>query len=174
MIRVVVTDLAEMPCEGVLRSISSDLEADTAVGRALELGAGSAVSDRLRAMGTLPVGAAVITPGGGLAASFLIHVVVQSREEPVRPDALRMALVNGLRRAQEWGLESLALPPLGMGAGNLEAEDSAAVMVPVIQGHLRSHQHPREVVIVVAGGYENEVFTGAVDLAQRQAAAGEN
>jgi serine/threonine-protein kinase len=144
-----------MDCEGVLRSISSDLEADTAVGRTLELGAGPQVSDRLRAMGTLPVGAAVITPGGGLAASFLIHVVLQSRDEPVRAESLRAALTNGLRRAQEWGLESLALPPLGMGAGNLEAEESAAVMVPLIQGHLSGQAHPREVVIVVAAAAGN-------------------
>jgi serine/threonine-protein kinase len=174
MIRVVVTDLAGMTTEGVLRSIASDLAADTPLSRTLELRAGARVAERLQAMGTLPVGAAVITPGGDLAAGFLIHVVLQSPEEPVRAGGVRSALVNGLRRAQEWGLESLALPPLGMGAGNLQAEDSAAVMVPVIQDHLQRHEYPNEVVIVVANDYEEDVFLRAVELARRQSSAREN
>ncbi len=174
MIRVVVADLAEVICEGILRSISSDLAADTPVSRSVELRAGSGVSDRLQAMGPLPVGAAVITPGGDLSAGFLIHMVLQSKEEPVGAGGLRSALVNGLRRAQEWGLESVAIPPLGMGAGNLEAEDSASVMVPVLQDHLRKFEYPRDVIIVAASDYEEDVFLRAVELAQRQTSAQEN
>ncbi len=174
MIRVAQSPITEAGCEAVLRSVSSDLEADTPLSRTLELGAGNRVSDRLQAMGTLPVGAAVITPGGDLGVGFLIHVVLQSAEEPVGPEGLGLALLNGLRRAQEWGLETVAIPPLGIGAGNLEAEDSAAVMVPVIRNHLQGAEHPKEVVIVVASDYEESVFLGAVALADRQSAAREN
>ena len=98
----------------------------------------------IQAMGDLPVGAAVITPGGKLEAAFLIHVVLQSSEEPVTSEGLRAALKNGLRRAAEWGLESMALPPLGTGAGNLDAQEAAAVMVPILADHLLSSENPRE------------------------------
>ena len=70
MIRVALCGVVEAGTEGVLRSVSSELEPDTAESREVELGAGSAVVDRLRAMGSLPVGAAVITPGGDLPVSF--------------------------------------------------------------------------------------------------------
>jgi serine/threonine-protein kinase len=132
------------------------------------LEAGAVVAERLRATGSLPVGAAVITPGGDLPVAFLIHVVVQSAEEPVRKEGVRLALQNGLRRAQEWGLDSLALPPLGTGAGNLGAEESAEVMVPLLLDHLQRFQHPREVVIAVVDEYENEVFRRAVERGERQ------
>jgi len=171
MIRIAFCGPAAAGTESLLRSVSSELEPDTAESRDLEVGAGAVVADRLRAMGSLPVGAAVITPAGGLPAAFLIHVVLQSSEEPVRKEGVRLALQNGLRRAQEWGLESLALPPLGTGAGNLEAEEAAEAMVPIIQEHLQRFEHPREVVITVSNDYERDVFLRAVELAGRQAPA---
>jgi len=174
MIRVVLTEPVESGVECILRSVSSHLEPDTSESRDLELGAGSALADRLRAMESLPVGAAVITPGGDLPVAFLIHVVLQSAEEPIRKEGVRLALQNGLRRAQEWGLESLGIPPLGMGAGNLEAEEAAEVMIPLILDHLQRFDHPGEVVILVTNDYEEDVFTRAVELAGRQASAREN
>jgi len=171
MIRVALCEATESGTECILRSVSSEMEPDTPESRALELGAGAVVADRLRAMGSLPVGAAVITPGGDLPVAFLIHVVLQSAEEPVRRESVRLALQNGLRRAQEWGLDSLAMSPLGTGAGNLGAEEAAEVMVPLIQDHLQRFQHPREVEIRVSDDYENDVFQRAVELAGRQASA---
>lgn len=174
MILVRMDPLTRISCECILRSVSSELEADTTVSRDLELGAGSAMVDRLRAMGDLPVGAAVVTPGGDLSVAFLIHVVLWSPEEPTGQETLRLALRNGLRRALEWGIETLAMPVLGVGAGNLSAEDSAQVMVPLIQNHLSQFQYPREVFLSVSSDYEEDVFLRAVELAERQASAREN
>ena len=58
----------------------------------------------------------------------------------------------------EWGLETLALPPLGTGAGNLDAEDAAGVMVPVLLEHMRDADFPAHVTIVVESEYERDVF----------------
>jgi O-acetyl-ADP-ribose deacetylase (regulator of RNase III) len=174
MIRVVLSGPADVDSEAILRSVSSDLAADTAFSRELEIRAGPGVSERLHSMGELPVGAAVITPGGELSVAFIIHVVLQSVEEPVSPNGLRSALQNGLRRAEEWGLGTLALPPLGTGAGNLDAEESAAIMVPLISDHLQSSENPREVLILVGAGYERDVFARAVESIQRHILAQEN
>jgi O-acetyl-ADP-ribose deacetylase (regulator of RNase III) len=174
MIEVLLADLVAVEAEGILRSVSSDLTSDTALSRALELAAGSGVVERLSAMGDLPVGGAVITPAGDLNASFLIHAVIQSPEEPVTATGTRLALQNGLRRAEEWGLETLALPPLGTGAGNLDAEASAGFMVPLLQDHLLSFHHPGRVTLVVGSEYEEDVFRQAVEVARRRASALEN
>lgn len=163
MIRVLVSELASINTEAILRSVSSDLDPDTTQSRDLEVRAGCDVSQRLQAMGGMPVGAAVITPGGELAAAFLIHVVLQSSEEPVTSDGVRTALKNGLRRAAEWDLETLAIPPLGTGAGNLDPQEAAAVMVPVVADHLLGAENPREVTVVVGTDYEKDVFDRAVE-----------
>ena len=163
MIRVIRGEPADAGAEAILRSVSSNLEPDTAFSRTVELVAGHGVSDRLDNMGELPVGAAVITTAGDLEAAILIHVVLQSAEEPVRIESLRNALQNGLRRAKEWSIDSLAIPPLGIGAGNLDAEESASEMVSTIRRHLLQFEHPREVTILVGTAFEEDVFRGVVE-----------
>jgi O-acetyl-ADP-ribose deacetylase (regulator of RNase III) len=174
MIRVVLSGPRGTKAEAILRSVSSDGQPDTPFSREMELALGSEVAGRLQAMGELPVGAAVITPGGDLGISFAIHVVVQGREDPVTSDRLRAALQNGLRRAHEWGIETLAVPVLGSGAGKMDAQDSANVMVPLIEETLRAERGLREVSILVGTPYEEEVFLDAVDAALRRLALPEN
>jgi len=160
MIEVVLSDLADLEAEAILRSVSAGLDADTPFSRDVEILAGPAMTERLQAMGDLPVGAAVITPSGGIEAPFLIHVVLQSAEDPVSAESVRTALKNGLRRADEWGLASVALPPLGTGAGNLDLETAASVMIGVLNDHLSESEHPASVTIIVQTSFEQEVFAG--------------
>jgi O-acetyl-ADP-ribose deacetylase (regulator of RNase III) len=163
MIRVSLSGTEALEAEAILRSVYSNLEPDTPFSRDLERKAGQGVAERLRATGDLPVGAAAITPGGDTGGSFLIHVVVQSADEPVTTEAIRSALVNGLRRAEEWGLETLALPPLGTGAGNLETDEVATVMVPLLLQHLRGAGTLSEVSILVGTTFEEDVFNRAIE-----------
>ena len=105
-----------------------------------------------------PVGGAVITPAGDLSASFIVHVALQSHEEPVSAGVLRKALLNGLRHACRMGIETMAIPPLGTGAGNLDAEVAADVMFEVLRGHMEDEEYPREVTVMVTTEYELQAF----------------
>ena len=153
-----VGELGESDASAVVRPISSDGDAITAVGRRLETSAGAGVAIRLRSMGDLPVGGALVTPGGLLSVPFIIHAVLQSRDEPVSPTSVQRALVNVLRRARDLGLDSLAFPPMGTGSGNLEAEEAARILVEVLRDHLRDGGQPGEFEIVVDSPYEEELF----------------
>lgn len=158
MISVRVGDLGASTAAAVVRPIRADGEAITAAGRRVEIGAGPAVVARLHGLGDLPVGGAVITPGGALAASFIIHAVVQSAEEPVSAMTVQRAVVNVLRRARDLGLDSVAFPPMGTGAGNLDAEDAARILVEVLRDHLLEGGDPRSFEILVDSAYEEELF----------------
>jgi hypothetical protein len=50
------------------------------------------------------------------------------------------------------------MPPLGTGAGNLDAEEAAAVMLPVLREHLQTAVYPERVRIVVESPYELDAF----------------
>lgn len=163
MIRVVSAGPREVTADAILRSVSSDSQPDTPFSRQVEIALGPEVSERIQAMGDLPLGAAVITPGGGLGVNFTIHVVLQGREQAPAPDVLRLALRNGLRRADEWGIETLALPTLGTGAGKMDAQDSAAILLPIIREFLLKAESLREVSILAGSSYEAEVFSGLID-----------
>jgi O-acetyl-ADP-ribose deacetylase (regulator of RNase III) len=100
----------------------------------------------------------VLTPGGGLRAPYLLHLVVQSSEEPVSAANVRRALALGLERVVDWGLSSLALPPLGTGAGALEPEDAARLLAEALREHERMGRAPLDVLVVVETEYERDVF----------------
>lgn len=158
MIEVVRGSLAEARVEAVLRPVASDLAAVSAAGREVELRAGDSVRRRLMALGEVPVGGAVVTPGGGMEVPFLIHAVIQSRDEPPTTASVRLALTNGLRRAAEWEVRSLALPPFGLGVGQMEAEGAAREMVDLLRDHMAAARFPTAVTLVAPGPYEEEVF----------------
>lgn len=168
MIRVVRGDLAAAGVEAVIRPSRSDGMAINAVGLRLESVAGPSVMERITGQGDLPAGTAVLAPSGGLACSFLINVVLQSAEEPVTIHSVQRGLVNALRRAADFGVESLALPPLGVGAGNLEVEESAKVIVDVIRNHVSEGAPPLVFEIVVDSDYEESVFAALAAQATAQ------
>lgn len=162
MIRVVRSDLTKLDVQAAMRSVGSDLEPCSAADHRIGVQAGADLLDRLRAFGDLPVGGAVVTPAGDLGSELLIHVVIRSAEEPVSEERVARAFRNGLRQAAEWGVGTLAVPPLGIGAGNLDAEVSARVMCSVLEAHRTRSSSPREVVFLASNEYEEETFSGEV------------
>jgi O-acetyl-ADP-ribose deacetylase len=158
VIRVVQSELASTTLEAVLRPVTAEWAAVTPAMRRLEMAAGDAPAEYCRRLGELPVGSAVITPAGELEAQFMIHVVVRSADEPVSEAGVRRALQNGLRRIAEWGIQRVAMAPLGTGAGNLDAEDAAAIMVPALADQISAGGPPSEVEIFVDSEYERDAF----------------
>ena len=158
MIEVRREDLVTADVECILRSVGSTLEPLTAIGREVGLAAGEGMDECIEKLGELPVGGAVITPAGDLAASFIVHVALQSHEEPVSARGVRKALLNGLRHASRMGVETMALPPLGTGAGNLDAGASADAMLEVLRAHMQSEEYPREITVMVSTEYEWQAF----------------
>jgi O-acetyl-ADP-ribose deacetylase (regulator of RNase III) len=158
MISVRLGSLHESETVALLRPVRADLEGITGASRRVEAAAGDSVRARLEGMGDLPVGSAVLTPGGDLRVGFVIHVALEGPDEAPSAMGIQRALVNGLRRAREWEIASLSLPPLGLGVGTLEPEDSAYMIVELLQDHLREGEPPGELVIVVESPYEEDLF----------------
>lgn len=160
--RVEVGELSAAGAEVLVRPIRSDGASITGAGRRLDKAAGPAVTRHLESLGELPVGSAVLTPAGDLGASYLLHLVLQSTEEPFTAAALRRALAQGLERLVDWGLGSLATPPLGTGAGALEVAEAARVFAEALREHDQLGRLALEVTVVVESDFEREVFERAL------------
>jgi len=85
--------------------------------------------------------------------------VVSSATERVSRDGVRRAFRSALQRVQEWQLARVAVPPLGLGAGNLALEDSAALMAEELIRHRASF--PSQLTVVA----ENEEEAQALSFA---------
>lgn len=158
MIRVHQGSFLEVEAEGFVRPIRSDLAPVSAVSRDLGTAAGEMVEEQLARSGSIPLGGAVMTPAGALPFDFLIHVVVMSEDEPQSSATVQRALRNGLRRATDWAMESLALPPLGIGVGTTEPEDAARALAEILFNHLDDGTPPLDLTLVVSSAFEAEMF----------------
>ena len=158
MIEVRVDDLGFFEGEAIIRPVNAMLEATTPVMRRLEQAAGPSLAAQIRLAEPLPVGAAVVTGAGDLGVELLVHGVVSSTEEAVSRGSVRMALTSALHRVDAFRLKAVALAPFGLGAGNLDLEDSADVMVAVLTEHMRRSAFPSSVVIVAETALEEQVL----------------
>jgi len=163
VISVQIAELEAVRTQALFRPVRGDLEPLTPGGRRVGQRAGETIVERLEHMGDFPVGGAVVTPGGDLAADFIIHLVVESREEPVTEIGVRNALTNGLRQACAWGVETVSVPPLGTGAGSLDVEGCARLIVPVLWEFVDSGESLREVIVVVGSEHEKRVFEDVLE-----------
>ncbi len=158
MIRVVVDDLASITADAVVRPTNGNLEAITPALRHLELAAGPRFRELCHVQRELAVGAAVVTSGGDLPAELVVHAVIMARGEGVSGSGVRRAVAAALRQAAQWQIGTLALPPLGTGAGQLSAEEAADALLEVLVEHGRNADHPANIFIVVGSDVEREIF----------------
>jgi O-acetyl-ADP-ribose deacetylase (regulator of RNase III) len=165
MIEVRVEDLAFFEGNAIIRPSTATLDATTPLLRRLELAGGAALHAQLRIAEPLPVGAAVVTGAGDLPVELLVHAIVTSPTERVTRDGVRRAFRSALERVQEWQLARVAVPPLGLGAGNLTLEDSAALMTEELLRHRA--EFPRHLTVVAESDDEAEVLKLALAPATR-------
>jgi O-acetyl-ADP-ribose deacetylase (regulator of RNase III) len=135
-LRIVVSalDPLDLPGEALVRPVNAALEGITPWSREVERAGGEPMRQRLGSLaphGTegVPPGGVVLTPGGGLPFAFVLHAVLAGPEEGVSRATVERAVVNALRRAEEWGVRSMVLPLLGAGPGQLAVEEAAEALV---------------------------------------------
>ena len=162
MIRVRIDDLAFFDGEAIVRPVNEDLGATTPLLRRLELAAGAQLHDQIHLHEPLPVGAAVVTSAGALHAELLIHAVVMSRTERVTADSVRRALTSALQRVESWEIRDIAIPPFGLGAGNLDVDESAQVMLSVITQHLGASTFPEDITLIAETPDEERALSAAL------------
>jgi len=148
MIEVVVDDLGFMAVDAVLRPASDALDPVASVSSRLDQLAGAAFAAERRLQSALEVGSAVVTGAGDLPAQFVIHTVIRGEHENATRDTVRRALRSAWQRAAGWGLERIASPPIGAGAGQLPLAEAVGLMADTFEEHCRSGRPPTSLLIV--------------------------
>lgn len=162
MIEVRVEDLAFYEGDAIIRPATAMLGATTPLLRRLELAGGPALQKQLTLSEPLAVGSAVVTGAGDLSVDLLVHAIVSSETERVTVDGVRRAFRSALERASAWQLASVAMPPIGLGAGNLDLESSAELMADELTRHRRASSFPAHVTIIAETDDEAAVLDFAI------------
>ena len=127
-IEIVEGDITGRPVDAVVNAANSSLLGGGGVDGAIHRAAGPellAACRELRAttlQDGLPVGAAVVTPGFGLPAQWVIHTVGPNRHAgQTNPALLASCFTESLRIAEGLGVRSLAFPAVSAGVYGWDA-----------------------------------------------------
>ena len=138
MIEVVVADITTMPTDAIVNAANSGLAGGGGVDGAIHRRAGPALARAAVKLGPCPAGHAVITPGFGLLARYVIHAVGpvwhggDRDEEAVLARAYERSFV--LARAQQ-DIRSIAFPAISTGAYGFPKPLAAQVALSAMRTH---------------------------------------
>ena len=140
-IELIEGDLTEQDVDAIVNAANSSLLGGGGVDGAIHRRGGPTILDACREIRRtshpdgLPVGDAVATPGGDLAARWVIHTVgpIYRRERDAATLLARCHL-SCLRVADELGAETVAFPAISTGAYGYPMAEAALVAVEAVQG----------------------------------------
>lgn len=135
LIAIHVGDLTRHDVDALVNAANATLLGGGGVDGAIHRAGGPAILEACRAIRAsrwpdgLPTGEAVITPGGNLAARYVIHTVgpVYGRHDGREPELLANCYRNALTLAAGNGLASLAFPAISTGVYGYPADEAAQV-----------------------------------------------
>lgn len=155
----VVGDITQDDSAAIVNPTNARLDGggmvDLAVRRAAGRGLGEACRAALRGSptGSLSPGEAVITPGFGLAAGYVIHCVPpRYLDDPASaPAQLALCCRNAIAIARGQGLSSLAFPSIATGALGYPLDEAARITVATVIEEVTQEVTPFRVRFVLFG-----------------------
>jgi O-acetyl-ADP-ribose deacetylase len=157
-------EIAELEVDAIIVPANESLFMTNPLARAVKLHAGEAVEREAVDQGPIEPGSAVVTGGGDLAASYLIHAVAVGHE--LKPDRERLiaALNAAFELAAHLSLVRVAMAPVGSERGVFSIDEAAAVLGEVLVGRARRGQAlPASMVIAVGNAGEAAAFRAVTD-----------
>jgi len=148
-------DITRESCDAIVNAANSSLMGGGGVDGAIHRAGGPAILEACKAIverqGGLPAGKAVATPGGRLAAKYVIHTVgpVWSGGSRNEPETLSSCYTESIRVADEMQLRSIAFPAISTGIYGYPVELASQVAIASAAQALAEAVHVREVKFVL-------------------------
>jgi O-acetyl-ADP-ribose deacetylase len=160
-------DLSELEVDALVVSANETLFMTAGPAAAVKRHGGDEIERAAVDQGPVPLGTAVATHAGSLAAGYVIHAVAVGHDRRADPDRLTAAITAALALAEPLQLRRVAFALLGVEFGVFGVDDAARVLV----GALRASEAALEsVVVTTANAHETEAVRAAL-VAARAAAS---
>jgi len=138
VVELVHGDITEVEADAIGNAANSRLEGGGGVDGAIHRAGGPAIMKECRAIGGCPTGRAVVTTAGNLPAKHVIHAVgpVWRGGDRGEPELLRSAYLDTLKRADEVGAKTVALPSISTGVYGYPVDLAADVALRAVCDYL--------------------------------------
>jgi O-acetyl-ADP-ribose deacetylase (regulator of RNase III) len=129
-------DISDQIVDAIVNAANNQLAHNNGLANTLVVRGGQIIQDESNNImqdtdGILEVGTAVVTTAGRLQARYIIHVVspIWNGGDNGEEERLALAVVNALTKADEYNLNSIAVPSISSGSFGFPAERCAEIMV---------------------------------------------
>jgi O-acetyl-ADP-ribose deacetylase (regulator of RNase III) len=161
-------DITDREVDAVVNPANSALTMTTGVAAAIKRKGGVIIEEEATRQGPVEVGDAVLTPGGNLIATHVIHAVVMGADLKTDASVVGRATRAVLSLADKHRLTSIALPGLGTGVGHVAPGAAAEAMLDAVIAHLKTGKTSLKRILFVL--YQDEAYRAFTDTLKRMAA----
>ncbi|MCS7208002.1 MAG: macro domain-containing protein [Fimbriimonadales bacterium] len=162
VIEVIEADITEQAVDAIVNAANSDLILGSGVAGAIARKGGPSIQEECNRHGSIQVGEAAITGAGALPARYVIHAASMRLGGKATAESIRSSVAHSLRLAETHGVESIALPAIGMGVGSFPLPQGARVMMETLKAHLDSGTNLKQVRFCLFGREAMEAFEDAL------------
>jgi O-acetyl-ADP-ribose deacetylase (regulator of RNase III) len=155
-------DICELEVDAIVNPANLSLWMATGVGGAIKRAGGDAIEFAAVRQGPVPLGEAIVTPAGSLAAKSVIHAVSLDRDRRTSATIIEAAVRNAMARARELEAQSVAFPALGTGVGGFPLDEAARVTVATVRDELERSPGIDHVIFALRGASAYEAFGAAL------------
>lgn len=148
-IEVIKGDITEMETDAIVNAANNRLWMGGGVAGAIKRKGGKIIEEEAVKQGPIQIGEAVVTTAGSLKARYVIHAAGMGMDFKTDEEKIRKATRNSLKRAEEMGIKSIALPAIGTGVGGFPLEKAAEVMIGETIDFLKQAQQLERVIFVL-------------------------
>ena len=158
-------DITDWEVDAIINAANSTLAMGTGVAGAIKRKGGVIIEEEALRQGPVEIGEAVLTTGGNLAATHVIHGAVMGTDLQTDGELITKTTRAVLTLADKYRLTSIALPALGTGVGHVPPPVSAEAMLNEVVAHLkRGKSTLRRVVFVL---YLDEAYRAFSETLKR-------
>lgn len=163
-IELAKTDITSMPVDAIVNAANEALQLGSGVAGAIRQRGGSSIQDECDRIGTCAVGQAVVTKGGKLHARWVIHAVgpVWKGGEYGEEMLLASAVLQALRRAEDIGAASVAIPALSTGVFGFPLQRAAEISVAAARSFVPTAEYVQRIVFCLIDDTAHEAFRKAL------------
>jgi len=149
-------DITDRDVDAVVNAANTTLAMGTGVAGAIKRKGGVIVEEEAMRQGPVEVGEAVLTTGGNMMATHVIHGAVMGPDLKTDPEMIGKTTRSILALADKHRITSIALPALGTGVGHVPPAASAEAMLREVVSHLKKGQSSLRRVLFVL--YQDDAY----------------
>ena len=158
-------DITTQKTDAIVNAANSRLAGGGGVDGAIHRAGGPEIMEACRKIGNCPTGTAVITTGGRLPASHVIHAVgpIYRNGTAGEPELLKKTYQSCLKIAENNGLTSIAFPSISTGAYGYPIHDAARIAIATVLDHLKAKTGIRRVVFVLFNTRDFDIYKAVLE-----------